>query len=297
MLRRRLLVSAVLIPGSVGLAYADTLLGPRAPVLFLFALFVALRSARELSELLGGQRPSQAVTMVCIVGLITAHWLPHFVRPERAAEVALVDALGPCALAYTGCLLAIFSRRVIVYTEPGGHLATLGAEVLVVSYAGMLVCATTQLRWVGGGELGYLAIGSLVIATKAGDAAAYVFGRLFGRSKLAPKLSPGKTKTGAAWSIIVASGATAAWLGLATPVIAPQGRLAPLWLLLIYGALVGLAGIAGDLCESLLKRSAGRKDAADLVPGMGGLIDVVDSPLYAGPVALLCWESLGLVRL
>lgn len=296
MLGRRLLVSAVLIPGVVAVAWVDAMLGPRAPLLFVAALLIGLRAVRELSDLLGEYRPSQTLTMACVVGLITAHWLPHFVRPERAAEVSIVDALGPCALAYTGCLLAILSRRVIVYTEPGGHLATLGAEALAVGYAGMLVCVTAQLRWVEGGELGYLAIGSLVIATKAGDAAAYTFGRLFGRSKLAPKLSPAKTKVGAVWAVVIAAVATAGWIAWAGPLIAPSGEIAPFWLLLVYGAVVGLAGIAGDLCESLLKRSAGRKDAADLVPGMGGLLDVVDSPLYAGPVALFCWEFLRLVR-
>ncbi|QDT64032.1 Phosphatidate cytidylyltransferase [Calycomorphotria hydatis] len=295
MLGRRLLVSFILIPSVIGICVLDAYAGGSAPVLYVVCLALSLRMMWELAGLFEDARPSVKLTSCCLVFLITAHWAIHFRTPE-GLDRTLVESLGPSSLAYTFCVLAILSRRVLVYREPGGHFATLGAETLIVSYAGMLICATSQLRWVAGSELGYLALGSLVIATKAGDIAGYSFGRLFGRSKLAPRLSPGKTKTGAIWAVLVASVATAAWLYWATGLFNSSREPGPIWLLLIYGAIVGLAGIAGDLCESLLKRAAGRKDSADLMPGFGGLLDLVDSPLYAGPVAVLCWEFLPLVR-
>ncbi|QDT37194.1 phosphatidate cytidylyltransferase [Stratiformator vulcanicus] len=296
MLGRRLLVSALLIPGAIGLFVLDAYLGPTAPILYLLAISVAVRMVWELAGLLRSEQPSVTLSNLCVVGLITAHWIPHFLAGEEGLSRSLSEAMGPSALAYTLCLLVILSRRAFVYREPTGHLATLGAETLILSYAGMLICATTQLRWVAGADLGYLALGSLVIATKAGDIAGYAFGRAFGRSKLAPRLSPGKTKTGAVWAIVASSIATAAWLHWATPLFSADAALGPWWLLLIYGAVVGLAGIAGDLCESVLKRAAGKKDAADLMPGFGGLLDLIDSPLYAGPVALFCWEFLPIVN-
>ena len=61
---------------------------------------------------------------------------------------------------------------------------------------------------------------------------------------------------------------------------------------IVYGAIIGLAGLVGDLCESLVKRDLGKKDAASLLPGFGGLLDLLDSILYAGPVAYVPWKVL-----
>ena len=65
----------------------------------------------------------------------------------------------------------------------------------------------------------------------------------------------------------------------------------PLWIwAALYGAVIGVAGLIGDLCESLMKRDAEVKDSAALFPGMGGALDLLDSVLYAGPVAYLFWR-------
>ena len=63
---------------------------------------------------------------------------------------------------------------------------------------------------------------------------------------------------------------------------------------LIYGAVIGVVGLVGDLAESLIKRDVGKKDSAILMPGFGGLLDLLDSVLYAGPVAVLLWKVLPL---
>ncbi|HZI92935.1 MAG TPA: phosphatidate cytidylyltransferase, partial [Patescibacteria group bacterium] len=109
------------------------------------------------------------------------------------------------------------------------------------------------------------------------DAAAYVFGSLLGRHKLAPMLSPGKTVEGAIGALMVAVGAT---------------LVAKVWFFrklgftdaLCLGLLMGGAGMIGDLAESLLKRSAGVKDSGWLFPGHGGMLDRADSLLFAAPV-------------
>ncbi len=121
-----------------------------------------------------------------------------------------------------------------------------------------------------------------------GDSAAYYAGRAFGRHKLAPRVSPNKT-----WEGSVASVAVAAAVGLGYWVyFTPQPELGRLWVILLAVA-VNVAGQAGDLAESLLKRGVGVKDSGDLLPGHGGMLDRVDGVLFSVPVLYL---ALGLLR-
>ena len=79
------------------------------------------------------------------------------------------------------------------------------------------------------------------------------------------------------------------WLTFAGTLFLHSPKPGSLPVVLLYGLTTGLAGLVGDLVESLVKRDVGRKDSAALMPGFGGLLDLVDSPLYAGPVALAWW--------
>ena len=110
------------------------------------------------------------------------------------------------------------------------------------------------------------------------DVGAYFTGRAWGRRKLAPHLSPGKTWEGAAGgallSALVGGGVLAAW-----------GRLS--WFLVIVTLALIAVGVFGDLLESLLKREAGAKDSGSLLPGHGGVLDRIDSALAALPVFAL----------
>jgi len=119
-------------------------------------------------------------------------------------------------------------------------------------------------------------------------------GRLFGRHKMSPHISPGKTLEGAAGALAcscLASWATFRWLVPATTRAAvPRG---PWWGWVLFGLLVGLAGLLGDLAESLLKRDSQRKDSSTWMPGFGGILDILDSILLAAPVAYALW-ALGL---
>ncbi|RIL04674.1 MAG: hypothetical protein DCC71_13240 [Proteobacteria bacterium] len=116
------------------------------------------------------------------------------------------------------------------------------------------------------------------------DAGAYFAGRAWGRRKLAPKISPGKTVEGALGG--VAAGTLGAVLCKATfDVLWPDLSRAVPWLLAAaLGFVLSIAGMIGDLLESLLKRDAAQKDAGSLLPGMGGVLDRIDSALLAIPV-------------
>jgi phosphatidate cytidylyltransferase len=122
----------------------------------------------------------------------------------------------------------------------------------------------------------------LVLVVKLSDAGAYFVGRLIGRHKLYPRLSPGKTWEGAA------GGVAAAVIGGCVFSAALGGQFGKIEMPLAHAAVLGLAlavtGTVGDLFESLVKRAARAKDSGVLVPGMGGALDVLDSLLFAGPV-------------
>jgi phosphatidate cytidylyltransferase len=116
------------------------------------------------------------------------------------------------------------------------------------------------------------------------DTGAYFTGRAIGRHKLIVWLSPGKTWEGLIGGVITSSlvGLLFAWLS--QRFLSP-GDHVPLHLGAIWGCIFGLVGQFGDLMKSLLKRGAGIKDSSSLLPGLGGVLDVLDSPLMVAPVA------------
>ena len=171
-------------------------------------------------------------------------------------------------------------------------MESLGCNLITVVYAGGLMALTSQLRWFPNSQIGYFVIASMIICVKSGDTFAYTFGRLWGKRKMAPKLSPGKTWMGLVGAIFGSTLGGWLWLTFAGPLFTSNPRPAALWIVLAYSASIGLIGLVGDLCESLIKRDVQKKDSAALMPGFGGLLDLLDSPLFAGPFALLWWQVL-----
>ncbi len=296
MLGWRLLISAILIPTLLGLFYADHHLGPSAPLLALFAVLLSVRSAWELGDLFAarGYPIRSRLQMIGSCATALAAWVPAWCWVTPVIEAAPFASLGPIALSLAFCLLILFIQEAAAFQSPGKTFESLGASLLVIAYSGFLLGITAQLRWVAGGEAGYLVLGSLLIAAKTCDIGAYTFGRLFGKTKMAPLLSPGKTWAGAIGGIATSTVATWVWLTFVPPLFNTEWKPSPVWAACLYGAVVGLTGMIGDLCESLLKRDAGKKDSAALFPGFGGLLDLLDSVLYAGPVAYALWVWLPL---
>jgi phosphatidate cytidylyltransferase len=129
----------------------------------------------------------------------------------------------------------------------------------------------------------------MLLVVKFTDIGAYFGGRAFGKHKLIPWLSPGKTWEGLFFGML-----TAAAVGSAcAPFIHAQTSYAlPWWKGAIFGAVIGAVGQLGDLLESLMKRDAEVKDSGRLVPGFGGILDIIDSPLLAAPFAYLMFSLL-----
>lgn len=126
----------------------------------------------------------------------------------------------------------------------------------------------------------------ILLCVKFTDIGAYFGGRKFGKHKLIPWLSPGKTWEGLFFGLL-----TAGLMGalLARFINYPDYRL-EWWKGLIFGIVIGGVGQLGDLLESLFKRDAEVKDSSQLIPGFGGVLDVIDSPLLAAPVAYLLFS-------
>lgn len=128
---------------------------------------------------------------------------------------------------------------------------------------------------------------SLLALVWVADIAAYFAGRAFGKRKLAPRVSPGKTIAGAVAGVLGA----VVWIGLSSLWDGTYGHALvarwSFWLALPLAAALGVLSIIGDLFESLLKRRAGRKDSSALLPGHGGVYDRIDAILPVAPFALI----------
>lgn len=152
------------------------------------------------------------------------------------------------------------------------------------SIGGFLYVWFLGAHWFPLRDVGMGCVLAVAAAAKLGDSGAYLVGSRWGRRRLAPRVSPNKTIEGAV-------GGIAASLLSVCVIALIFGLKGGVRFWLIFALLVGAASQIGDLVASAIKRSAGAKDSGSLLPGIGGLLDVVDSPLMAAPVALwlLAW--------
>ena len=163
-------------------------------------------------------------------------------------------------------------------------LGDAAASAFPLLYIGLPLGAVAAVS-TSAGPLAVLFLLGLIVAS---DTAQYYGGRWFGRTPLAPAVSPGKTVEGALFGLAAGAGVMAAAGFFAHAALSHRPALGALLGLVIAGL-----GIAGDLFESQLKRGAGVKDASALIPGHGGMLDRIDSLLFAGPgfylmLQLLC---------
>jgi phosphatidate cytidylyltransferase len=208
------------------------------------------------------------------------------------ALAIVADAAVPQVVAGSGLLLAAIGTIVVALgafalPDPRDGVATWMTTVFGALYVALLgfvvrlghaalpLPADAPLEGLGA-ERGWILL--LLLGVWAYDTGAYFVGSRIGGPRFLQHISPSKTYAGLVGGLIVATAVTAAMLaGLGDQPIAA----------LILGPLIGLAAQAGDLAESLLKRAAGAKDSGRLIPGHGGILDRVDSFLFAAPVVTL----------
>jgi phosphatidate cytidylyltransferase len=197
--------------------------------------------------------------------------------PSGAAVAAACVAVGgdepPLALVCIAALLCV-GVLAIVRGQPGPDiLRDASASLFPMLYIGVPLGTLAAIRSIGGRDATLLLIATIVVS----DSAQYYTGRAFGHHQLASAISPKKTVEGAIGGLIFGTAAMT-FGGL----VVFKG--VNLWLLLGTSIAVVVFGMIGDLFESLLKRSAGVKDSSTLIPGHGGVLDRIDSWLFAAPV-------------
>lgn len=266
MLKRRIATAVVLVPPLV----AALFLLPPAGVVILLGLFV-VAAAWEWAALSGmtGMGRAGYAALVLVAGAVL---MVAGLRWEAAVHAAL-------ALAALWWLWTLYEVR----RPLGGALRSAGGRRI----AGLLtlVPAWAALGWLHLADSGAprLLLFVLLLAVAA-DTAAYFAGHAFGRIRLAPAISPGKTVEGVAGGI---AGVVLLAYFYGTMALNLHGPALAVWLAL--AAVSGLVSVLGDLSESKLKRVAGAKDSGSLLPGHGGMLDRIDALTAAAPTFAWGW--------
>ena len=200
------------------------------------------------------------------------------------------------SLAYQWETLVLLATLIAVFVRqfPQKHndqpLATIGCTLLGIWYVPYLFNFFTRLALGWGGDVetggisltGRMLVLYMIIVVKITDVGAFFVGSRFGRHKLFPRISPAKSWEGLFGGLAVAVLASLVFLAWR------NWRLGELavnpWHAVILGLLLALTGVVGDMFESLLKRGAGIKDSSSVIPGFGGLLDVLDSLLFGAPI-------------
>lgn len=302
MLAHRLATGSSLIALFLVILLVDeTWLAPWFPLWVIASTLVMAEAARELVRLLErtSARPSGGIVVGGVLALMAANVAPHFhdwmLRHESPAAytydvAAPLHVLAWPMLAFAGVLMVAFLIQGAQFTKPGGTMATLSGSILAIAYVGLLGSFIVQTRWLAGPYHGVVPLLMLVTTAKGADIGAYTLGRIAGRHKLWPRLSPNKTLEGAAgglgMAVVAALAVAAIGRRLGHPSLDWPAAIG-------FGLVVGVFAQLGDLMESMIKRDCEQKDASDTLPGFGGVLDVIDSLLFAGPVSYAYWLLFG----
>lgn len=245
----------------------------------------------------------QLFQLLLLAVILIGFWeLAGLCEPKISTPRRVMLAISPLIAAVVAALYIVIMKTTIE-----GGAAIMGGVILVmvlaflrrgqllfIGYAVLLALAVTFINYLYAilGPIGPLA---LVLVIAASDIAGYFAGRMLGGPKFWPRVSPKKTWSGTAAGWIAAA---CAGMILVGPIMARAPELGlMLWQGLIVGALLSFAGQLGDVFESAMKRKAGVKDASNLIPGHGGVLDRLDALIMAAAlayVAMLLLRSLGL---
>ncbi len=286
-LKQRVLVALIGIPAVLAALWVGG---------WVFGGLIAAAAVLATGELYGlaaarGIEPYGAIGMAAsgAIVLVSAS-LPS---PSEAAPAVLAVLV---ALTLVTLAMSVWLRWPA--REP---LTSVAVTILGAVYVGCTLAFAVFLRATSarapeqanlGAALGFVLLP--LLATWVGDSAAYFAGRAWGRAKLFPTASPGKTVVGGVAGLIGSSVAGGAVAGLALSELPTLRVSVPMGALI--GALLGIVIPLGDVAESVLKRNAGVKDSGRLLPGHGGFLDRLDALLFAFPIAYALFVMMGVIR-
>jgi phosphatidate cytidylyltransferase len=249
----------------------------------LLLLVILPLGTRELATLFAAERvrPFRLIAVLGTALLILHAFFTQFAwfKPITASTFA--------AIVVGVMLLAALQRAAVRQTQDA--IVHMAGTVLSVLYLGGLAWFLVALRVKNGttlfdhafdGKTGHVVM--ILLCVKTTDIGAFFTGRAIGKHKLIPWLSPGKTWEGLLGGLVVAGAVGAACSPYIVGLEWSKGAM--------FGVLIGGVGQLGDLLESMMKRDAEVKDSSNLIPGFGGVLDVIDSPLLAAPFAYLLFS-------
>jgi len=283
----RVTIGAGLIAGTAAVLLADVAVADWAgmhiaPGFWLLLAAALLTGCWEFFRMLRGRgMPCRPVIGVVFVGLMLAAARIEVQRPSQILPWLYGHGLELYLLLIVALVFTTFLAEIFLVERAGRDtsqaLASVGWTVLVVLTVGLLGVFLVKVRFLSDNPLdGLLHLALTLGVVKGSDIGAYAIGSSLGRHRLVPKLSPAKTFEGLI-------GAIAAGTAVAVAFGVGWGRFT--WPeMLVFGAVVSISGVLGDLAESLMKRACGVKDSGR-IPGFGGALDILDSMLSAGPVA------------
>ncbi len=286
------------------------------PVAILAVLLVTFGTL-EAGALLrsAGLAPPAAWSAFVGAGLCLIPWV-EMMQQTCALRPLLGLGTGHVPLTVLWLSAGLLGSCLIVMARPTTDRAfsNMAAGAFLFSYLGLMTSFVVRIRCLDPGPAGSALFIYFVITVKMSDIGAYFIGMAFGRNRLAPVVSPGKTVEGFIGACLLAglAGVLGWWLmgsgagpqgvsalvnhlaptaGIrpgdlvsASPASLPRG---PYWLIqaIVFGILMAIMGHVGDLVESAWKRDLGAKDSARVIPSFGGVLDIIDSPVLAAPVA------------
>ncbi|CNI98246.1 phosphatidate cytidylyltransferase [Yersinia mollaretii] len=273
MLKYRLITALILIPVVIGALFL------LPPVGFaIVTLLVCMLAAWEWGQLAGFASRSQRIWLAILCGFLLVLMLLSLPAYQHSAHLPQVSV--PLWLSMGWWLAALllvltYPRSAVFWHDSRLLRIIFGILTIVPFFWGMV--ALRQYGYDQHHNIGAWWLLYVMLLVWGADSGAYMFGKLFGKHKLAPKVSPGKTWEGLIGGLLTS--ALISWL---------FGRYAPLDIipekLLICSVVAALASVLGDLTESMFKREAGIKDSGHLIPGHGGILDRIDSLTAAVPV-------------
>ncbi|MGD2118377.1 MAG: phosphatidate cytidylyltransferase [Chromatiales bacterium] len=264
MLKQRVLTAIILAPLVIWLILAGS-----TPLVAAVLALVILLAAREWAMLAGLQTIMQSVFVGLTVVLLALGWIYR----EMLAEPQILQLVSVYWVLLT--LMLLLRRKPIKMLETKSIPALItGLALLPMAWVSIVTLHEFE-------QNGPQLVLAVLLLIWLADSGAYFSGRAFGKHKLAPMVSPGKTWEGVFGALLGA--ALFAWLLQQHSVFADQRYI----LLLLLCVAVTLVSIGGDLYESLIKRQRGVKDSSNLLPGHGGILDRIDSLIAAAPVFLL----------
>lgn len=249
------------LDGSIGSQFANQPI--KAPLLTLLAAGLMVPAHSELRRMMEqtGKKVFSWITLPASIATASGFFWHQFHFDFPAALAVFVSFL-----------LVMFWLQARNFGTAGA-IGNISGSLFVIVYLGVFCSFLIAIRI----EFGLLMFLLFIFTIKSSDIGAYVIGSRFGKHKLCPSVSAGKTWEGLAGAVAAAA--------MFSVLLSMVFGIMSFWAAILFGAAFGLLGQLGDLVESMLKRDAAVKDASSSIPGFGGLLDVMDSPLATAPAA------------